>query len=388
MRVLTVVGARPQFIKAAPVSKALREAGSEEVLVHTGQHYDREMSQIFFEEMGIAEPDINLEAGSGSHGRQTGQIMICLEDVMKDQRPDWVLVYGDTNSTLAGALVAAKLQVPVAHVEAGLRSFNRAMPEEINRIVTDHLSSLLLCPSQRAVNNLAAEGITKGVHLVGDVMYDALLQYSGTALRHSTISQKIKVEPKGYLLLTIHRAENTDDPLRLQKILAALAESDYPVIFPAHPRAMKALASAGILKHSSQSEDETEGARLTLGNLSLDHIRLIPPVGYLNMLHLAQHARMILTDSGGLQKEAYWLSVPCITLREETEWVETVEAGWNVLTGTDTGRILDALRSFQAPVEEGGRNLYGAPQASARCVKLLQEARREFRPGEAGATVE
>ncbi|MBD0370352.1 MAG: UDP-N-acetylglucosamine 2-epimerase (non-hydrolyzing) [Pyrinomonadaceae bacterium] len=377
MKVLTVVGARPQFIKAAPVSRALRAMGSREVLVHTGQHYDREMSEIFFEEMGIREPDINLEVGSGSHGWQTGQIMVRLEKVLRAEKPDWVLVYGDTNSTLAGALVAAKLLMRVAHVEAGLRSFNRAMPEEINRIVADHLSSLLLCPSRVAVNNLAAEGITEGVHQVGDVMYDALLEFREVALRRSTILQKIEVEPKEYLLLTVHRAENTCDPERLKKILAALAESSCPVIFPVHPRTMKALLSAGFIERSNQSEEGVTGARLVLDNLSLNHIRLIEPVGYLDMLMLAQHARMILTDSGGLQKEAYWLSVPCVTLREETEWVETVEAGWNILTGTDTERILDALRSFKAPAgEDGARNLYGEPQAAERCVKLLGDLMR------------
>lgn len=375
MKVLTVVGARPQFIKAAPVSRALREAGGREVLVHTGQHYDREMSEIFFEELGIRKPDINLEVGSGSHAWQTGQIMVRLEKVLREERPDWVLVYGDTNSTLAGALTAAKLLVPVAHVEAGLRSFNRAMPEEINRIVADHLSSLLLCPSRVAVGNLAAEGITTGVHQVGDVMYDALLEFSQVAGQSSTILRKVEVEPKEYLLLTVHRAENTDDPLRLKRILAALAKSDCPVIFPVHPRAVKALASAGFLKRSSQSGEGVKGALAVLDGVALSHVRLIEPVGYLDMLSLARHARMILTDSGGLQKEAYWLSVPCVTLREETEWVETVEAGWNALTGTDTARILDALRSWKAPVEESGaRNLYGEPRAAERCVKLLQAA--------------
>jgi UDP-N-acetylglucosamine 2-epimerase len=375
MKVLTVVGARPQFIKAAPLSKALRESGHEEVLVHTGQHYNREMSQIFFEEMGIARPDFNLEVGSGSHGRQTGQMMVQLEEVMQRQRPDWVLVYGDTNSTLAGALVAAKLQLRVAHVEAGLRSFNRAMPEEVNRIVVDHLSELLLCPSETAVNNLAAEGITSGVHLVGDVMYDALLQYSEVARQHSTIFQKLKVEPKQYLLLTVHRAENTDNPVHLRGILTALAEAGYPVIFPVHPRARNVLSSEGFIRRSPQSAAESLSTGSARDAVSLDYIHLIEPVGYLDMLSLAQHARVILTDSGGLQKEAYWLSVPCITLREETEWVETVQAGWNILTGTDTNRILNALGSFKTPVREVNPNLYGGPQAATRCVKLLEDGR-------------
>lgn len=377
MRVLTVVGARPQFIKAAPVSRALARAGIEEVLVHTGQHYDREMSEIFFEEMGIREPDLNLEVGSGLHGWQTGQIMVGLEKVLQRERPDWVLVYGDTNSTLAGALVAAKLQIRVAHVEAGLRSFNRAMPEEINRLVSDHLSSLLLCPSRVAVSNLSAEGISEGVHVVGDVMYDALLEYSAEAVKRSTILRRVGVEPKEYLLLTLHRAENTDDPQRLRDVLKALAGIDSTVVFPVHPRALKALTEAGFV---SCSGDELRDARLTLDNLSFNHVRLIEPVGYLDMLNLARHARVVLTDSGGLQKEAYWLGVPCVTLREETEWVETVEAGWNVLAGTETSRITGALSSFKAPGEEGARNLYGEPGASERCVRLLQQEAGPLNP--------
>jgi UDP-N-acetylglucosamine 2-epimerase len=374
MRALTVVGARPQFIKSAPVSKALRESGNEEVLVHTGQHYNYQMSQVFFEEMGIAPPDFNLEVGSGSHSRQTGQMMLGLEEVMQTQKPDWVLVYGDTNSTLAASLVAAKLRLRIAHVEAGLRSFIRSMPEEINRVVADHLSDLLLCPSETAVSNLAAEGIESGVHLVGDVMYDALLQYSDIARQKSTLLQELKVEPKQYLLLTIHRAENTDHPLHLRNILSALVEVDCPIIFPVHPRARKALLEAGLIQPPTQSENSGNTvSQLMVNGVALDHIYLIDPVGYLDMLSLLQQARMLLTDSGGLQKEAYWLSVPCVTLREETEWVETVRAGWNILTGTATDRIADALRSFKTPLTGEARNLYGEPQAAARCVALLQE---------------
>ncbi|HYO90272.1 MAG TPA: UDP-N-acetylglucosamine 2-epimerase, partial [Pyrinomonadaceae bacterium] len=238
----------------------------------------------------------------------------------------------------------------------------------------DHLSSLLLCPSRVAVNNLSAEGIREGVHVVGDVMYDALLEYSEAAGKRSIILQRLEVEPKDYLLLTLHRAENTDDPEQLRAVLKALAGLDSTVVFPVHPRALKALAGAGFIRRSGRSDDEIQAARLTLDDLSLDHIRLTEPVGYLDMLSLARNARMILTDSGGLQKEAYWLGVPCVTLREETEWVETVEAGWNVLVGTETGRIVDALRSFKAPNDEGARNLYGEPGASERCVRLLQEA--------------
>jgi UDP-N-acetylglucosamine 2-epimerase len=354
VKVLTVVGARPQFIKAAPVSRALREAGHEEVLVHTGQHYDYGMSRVFFDEMGIPEPDVNLEVGSGTHGQQVGQILMRLEEVIEQHGPRWVLVYGDTNSTLAGALAAAKLQFPVAHVEAGLRSFNRAMPEEINRVVADHLSELLLCPSRTATENLRAEGITRGVHLVGDVMYDAVLAFAEVSERQSTVLSDLGLEPKKYTLATVHRAENTDDPDRMRNILAAFAEVGETVVFPVHPRTRQALGRV---------EEQA-------GNL-----RLIEPQGYLDMLMLERQARMILTDSGGIQKEAYWLGVPCVTLRDETEWVETIEAGWNVLAGADSARIVGAVRSFDTmPEQNSPRDVYGEARASERCVRLLQSS--------------
>lgn len=353
MKILTIVGARPQFIKAAPVSKALQSDGHREYLVHTGQHYDHRMSQVFFDELDIQKPHVNLGVGSGPHGRQTGEMLARLEEVLLEQTPDWVLVYGDTNSTLAGALAAVKLHVPVAHVEAGLRSYNREMPEEHNRVLTDHCSDLLLCPSQTAVDNLVNEGITTGVHLVGDTMYDAVLQFSEVAQQRSTILQDLSLEPKKYLLATVHRPYNTDSPENLRNILTALAESGERVILPLHPRTRTRMQEAGLL------------ATYT----NLDRLRLIEPVGYLDMLVLEQNARMILTDSGGMQKEAYFFRVPCVTLRPETEWVETVDAGWNVIVGAERNRIVEAVASvFNVREDE---QLYGDGQSSQKISALL-----------------
>jgi UDP-N-acetylglucosamine 2-epimerase len=352
MKIVTVVGARPQFIKAAPVCKALRAAGHAEYLAHTGQHYDYGMSQVFFDELGIPQPDINLEIGSGSHGQQTGQMLIRLEEILLAERPDWTLVYGDTNSTLAGALAAVKLRIPVAHVEAGLRSFNREMPEEHNRILTDHMADRLFCPTQTAVDHLRSEGITAGVHLVGDTMYDAVRQFSAMAQERSTILARLGLAPKGYLLATIHRPYNTDVPENLAGILAAFAEIAEPVIFPVHPRTRKKIGDLGR-------------------QVGADNPRMIEPVGYLDMLALQQNARLILTDSGGIQKEAYWQGVPCVTLRTETEWVETVAAGWNVVVGADGARIVQAVQTFTPPA---ARPLaYGDGCAAAHIERLLQK---------------
>lgn len=345
VKVVTIVGARPQFIKAAPVSRVLRQQHTE-ILVHTGQHYDDNMSAIFFEELDIPEPDYNLGIGSGFHGAQTGAMLEKIEDVLLREKPDWVLIYGDTNSTLAGALAAAKLHIKVAHVEAGLRSFNRAMPEEINRVVADHLSDLLFCPSQTAVGNLAAEGISRGVHLVGDVMADALAFAVERSQGRSQILQRLGLAAKKYLLVTVHRAENTDDHDRLVNILAALNALSETVVFPVHPR-----------------------TRLVIEKMDYalqDHVLLSEPVGYLDMVQLEKSARMVLTDSGGIQKEAYWLSVPCITLRDETEWMETVQAGWNVLVGAKTDAIVRAVRSFAPPATH--EPLYGDAKTSERIV--------------------
>jgi UDP-GlcNAc3NAcA epimerase len=309
--ILTVVGARPQFVKAAPVSRALARKRLREILVHTGQHFDDAMSAVFFEELDIPTPAYNLEVNSLGHGAMTGRMLEKLEAVMLVEKPDTVLVYGDTNSTLAGALTAAKLHIPVAHIEAGLRSFNRRMPEEINRVVTDHLSTLLFCPTQAAVRNLASEGITEGVHAAGDVMYDTTLAAVARAESHSTILEILGLRPKGYAVATIHRAENTDDSPRFLQILAWLEEAAHmrPVIMPIHPRTRRVVASLGAPKG----------------------VRLIDPLGYIDMTRLVHEAAAIFTDSGGLQKEAYFHRVPCVTLREETEWVETIEAGWNRL---------------------------------------------------------
>jgi UDP-GlcNAc3NAcA epimerase len=350
MKILSIVGARPQFVKAAPVGRALDRAGITEVLLHTGQHYDPQMSGVFFEELGIRHPHYNLEVGSGSHAAQTAAMLVGIEDVIAKERPAVVLVYGDTNSTLAGALAASKLHVPVSHVEAGLRSFNRAMPEEINRVVADALSSLLFSPTEVAARNLAREGVTDGVHIVGDVMYDAVL-WAAERVGSGTpeIVSRLGVTPRNYLLATVHRASNTDDPANLAAIAAALSNAGETVVFPVHPRTRKAIATSGIVMS---------------GN-----IMPVEPVSYLDMIALEQHARTILTDSGGVQKEALWLGVPCITLRDETEWVETVESGWNTLAGTDTARILAALRHPQpqgAPPQP-----YGDGHASERIVEVL-----------------
>lgn len=355
MKIVTVVGARPQFIKCAPVSRELRKVVSE-VLVHTGQHYDDNMSDLFFRDLEIPKPDYNLGVGSGSHGAQSGEMLRLIEEVLVEERPDYIVVFGDTNSTLAGALAAAKLHIPVAHVEAGLRSFNRRMPEEINRVIADHLSSLHFCPTKTAVNNLAQEGITDGVELVGDVMYEALLNNSQIAESRSTILTQLNLQPKGYFLVTVHRAENTDDGTRLQSILVALQELSaiHPVIWPVHPRTRKALECHYPSLQNSQT------------------LRLIDPVSYLDMLVLEKHSHVILTDSGGVQKEAYWFEVPCITLRDETEWVETVEQGWNTVAGTDPARIVAAAK-ISIPTRGPG-NYYDDGRAADRIVRILVES--------------
>jgi UDP-N-acetylglucosamine 2-epimerase len=346
MKIVSVVGARPQFIKAAAVSRVLRRDHTE-VLVHTGQHYDYQMSGVFFDGLDIPRPDINLGVGSGSHGEQTSAMLTALERVLLSERPDCLLVYGDTNSTLAGALAASKLGVPVAHVEAGLRSFNRHMPEEINRVVVDHLSDLLLCPSETAARHLAHEGVTEHVHVVGDVMLDVLnwAKQRVDEQRPETIA-RLGVAKGSHLLATVHRSENTDDPSRLAHILDAFNALEERLVFPVHPRTRKAMAA--------------------LRRPVAAHVELIDPVGYLEMVALTDSARVVLTDSGGLQKEAYWLGVPCVTLRSETEWVETVEAGWNTLAGTDSTSILDAVRSRVPPRVHP--SLYGRGRAADACV--------------------
>lgn len=348
---LSVVGARPQFVKAGPLSRALRRR-VREVLVHTGQHYDPEMSQSFFDELGLPEPDHHLGIGSGSHGAMTGRMLAALEAVMERVRPDLVLVPGDTNSTLAGALAAAKLGLPVAHVEAGLRSFDPRMPEEVNRRLTDAVSTLLFCPTRAAVENLRAEGVRRGVYRVGDVMLDAVRQHAEAA-RSRPLPEGL--EPGGYYLATLHRQENTDDPARLRSIFAALAELRRPVILPLHPR-----------------------TRVRLRRLKLrpgGAVRLVAPVSYLESLRLLSDARAVLTDSGGVQKEAFILGTPCITLRRQTEWVETLEAGANRLAGADPRRIRTCVRQAErAPRRaSGAARLYGGGRAAERIAARIEE---------------
>jgi UDP-GlcNAc3NAcA epimerase len=348
MKVASVVGARPQFIKAAPLDRELRKE-HQHVLIHTGQHYDYTMSAVFFDELGIPEPHYNLGVGSASHGKQTGEMLAGIEETLIGEQPHCVVVYGDTNSTLAGALAAAKLHLPVAHVEAGLRSFNRTMPEEINRVLTDHVADLLFCPTETAVGNLAREGITEGVHHVGDVMYDAVLQGMDAVDSSSHLPESLGLPSGGYLLATVHRASNTDDPVNLSGILEALNEAEETIIFPAHPRTRQAIERIGFRPTS--------------------HLRVLEPVSYLEMLNLEKNARLVLTDSGGVQKEAFFFSVPCVTLREETEWVETVQAGWNTLVGADKTRILEAVRSFRPRGDLP--QVFGDGKASEKIVQHL-----------------
>jgi len=330
LNIVSIVGARPQFVKAAVVSRALRKLPNvAEVLVHTGQHYDQMMSAVFFEELEIPQANFNLGIGSGAHGMQTGRMLEEIERVLLETVPDWVLVYGDTNSTLAGSLAASKLHIRVAHVEAGLRSFNRRMPEETNRVLTDHLADLLFAPTDAAVRNLNNEGITKGVVRSGDVMFDASLFYGQRAEEKSTILEKLGLKPKGFVLATVHRAENTDDISRLTAIFDAFAQvsDEVAVVVPLHPRTRAVLKSKG-----KQSWEEK--------------IRIIDPVGYLDMLRLEKNAALIATDSGGVQKEAYFYRVPCVTLRDETEWVELVNEGWNHLAPpTSSKSVLEVLRA-------------------------------------------
>ncbi|WP_342771194.1 MULTISPECIES: non-hydrolyzing UDP-N-acetylglucosamine 2-epimerase [unclassified Methanoculleus] len=350
MKIASIVGARPQFIKCAPVSRELRSL-HEEVLIHTGQHYDYGMSAVFFEELAIPKPDYNLNIGSGSHGHQTGAMLGAIEDVLREEEPDVVLVYGDTNSTIAGALAAAKLHVPVAHVEAGLRSFDRRMPEEVNRVLTDHCSDILFCPTETAVANLAAEGVTKGVHLVGDVMVDAMEYNRAVAEERSRVLEDAGVRPGEYLAVTVHRPSNTDSPENMAAIIGALGEVGRPVVFPVHPRTRNYLGEYGLL------------------DAMPENVRVVEPLGYLDMLRLMAHAEKILTDSGGVQKEAYVLGVPCITLRENTEWVETVEAGWNVLVGANRRNIVSMIYEF---TPAGDRPpLFGDGRAAAVIAKVL-----------------
>jgi len=359
VEILTIVGARPQFIKAAAFARALRGHEGppiQHILVHTGQHYDDMMSDVFFRELDIGAPDHNLGVAGGSHGAMTGRMLERIEALLMERRPDWVLIYGDTNSTLASALAASKLHIRVAHVEAGLRSFNMRMPEEINRIVADKLSTLLFCPTEAAVHNLHQEGIHQGVHLVGDVMYDVALQFAKVAERDSTAISRLGLAGKDYVLTTCHRAENTDDPARLTGILKALdaVAQTHAVVMPIHPRTRQKIEQLGL-----------QGL--------LGRIQVIDPLSYLDMVMLEKNATAIVTDSGGMQKEAFFYEVPCITTRDETEWVETVETGWNVLTGADTDRIVSAFqrRGHRSPA---ALRPYGDGRAAELILSHMQAA--------------
>lgn len=352
MKIATIVGARPQFIKLAPLSQKLKKQ-NKGILIHTGQHYDYEMSKVFFDELEIPAPDYHLEVGSGSHALMTGKMLIKIEEVLVKEKPDLVLIYGDTNSTLAGALAPAKLNIPIGHIEAGLRSFDRTMPEEINRIVSDHLSSLCFAPTQTAVNNLKREGIENGVYLTGDVMYDAALKGIEIAKKKSQILTQLGIKEKDYLLVTLHRQSNTDIFENLASIVDALVSLKEKIVFPIHPRTQKALANYGLLDKLKSDP----------------HFKIIPPVGYFDFLLLEYHAKKILTDSGGVQKEAYFFKVPCLTLRENTEWVETVEDGWNILVGTNKELIQQAITEFNP--NSCQKNVFGDGRASEKIVEIL-----------------
>jgi UDP-GlcNAc3NAcA epimerase len=348
LKIVTILGARPQFIKAAAVS-SLFSKHFEEVLVHTGQHYDANMSDVFFDELNIPKPKYHLNVGSGSHGAMTGAMLTAIEKVLEIEKPNFVLVYGDTNSTLAGALAASKMLIPVIHVEAGLRSFNKAMPEEQNRILTDHISDLLFVPTQTAVNHLKNEGITKGVHLVGDVMYDGILHFTKIAQEKSNILDELQLKAGEFLLCTIHRAENTDSLERLTAIIDGLNACKELVVLPLHPRTLKYIKDYGLKLENT--------------------IRVIDPVGYLDMVRLESTAKKIVTDSGGIQKEAFFLGIPCITMRDETEWVETVDNGWNILVGANEQKIVDAIKNFN-PINER-LSYFGEGNASQLMIELI-----------------
>jgi UDP-N-acetylglucosamine 2-epimerase len=343
LRVVTVIGNRPQFVKAAAVSRLLR-AEHDELLVHTGQHHDDELSTVFVQELGVPRPERELGIHGGTNTEQTARMLAALGPLLAAERPDLLLVYGDTNSTLAGGLAAAQARIAVAHVEAGMRSFDRAMPEELNRVLTDHLSDVLLCPSETAVENLEREHVAGRVDLVGDVMVDVALLFQPRALADPAPLARAGVEAGEYVLATAHRAGNVDDPARLERLVALLEALPQPVVFPVHPRTRARLEAAGLLDR-------------------LDGVTLVPPLGYLDFLELARHARAILTDSGGVQKEAYLLGVPCVTLRDTTEWVETVDAGWNVLVDLDREAALAALERTPPPERP---ELYGGGRAAER----------------------
>ena len=359
LKVVTIIGARPQFIKAATVSRILRSHSNiTEILVHTGQHYDQNMSEVFFDELEIPKPEYNLGIGSGNHGKQTGRMIEAIEQVLLSEKPNWLLVYGDTNSTLAGAIAASKLHIPIAHVEAGLRSFDNQMPEEINRILTDRISTLLFAPTTTAVNHLKSEGINDySIYLVGDVMYDAAQYYQQKAESLSNIINELNLQPKNYILTTIHRAENTDNPDILNNIFNAFIKlsQEINIVIPLHPRTKKMLASLGLLDIVSNS------------------LTLIEPVGYFDMIVLEKNAKLIATDSGGIQKEAYFYQVPCVTIRDHTEWTELVESNWNTLVSTQSANniITQIQQILLKPLPSANTLIYGNGTAANQIVDRL-----------------
>ncbi|ELY95847.1 non-hydrolyzing UDP-N-acetylglucosamine 2-epimerase [Natrialba taiwanensis] len=359
MHVCSIVGARPQFIKAAVVSRKLRTV-ADETLIHTGQHYDETLSDVFFDELDIPEPEFNLGVESDTHGRQTGKMVAAIEPVIEETDPDAILLYGDTNSTLAGAIVGSKREVAVAHIEAGLRSDNRSMPEEINRVLTDHASDLCFAPSRDAIENLTAEGITDGVFWTGDVMYDAILDARDRSVAQSTILDDLGLAESEFILATVHRASNTDDRANLAAILDGLADAPLPVVFPAHPRTVDRLREYGLWERTTSELD------------------VIEPQGYLDFVRLLDAAERVATDSGGVQKEAFFLETRCVTLREETEWVETVDCGWNRLVGPDRSRIREAMSADWQP--ESTPRPYGDGLAGQRIISLLQQRLADSEP--------
>lgn len=359
MKIVTVVGARPQFIKAAAVSRKLRRE-NQEILVHTGQHYDANMSDIFFDELKIPYPDINLGAGSGSHGKQTAEMLVGIEEILIREEPDYLMVYGDTNSTLAGALAASKLHIPVVHVEAGLRSYNMRMPEEQNRVLTDHISTILFCPTDSATENLKKEGIGQGVYQIGDVMCDAVLFYSKLMEEQDQTYYFQRLQglygraeaAKEWYLATVHRAENTDDIEKVEKILSAFERMDAKVLFPVHPRTRHFVDTLREKHH-------------------YENILFVQPMGYLDMLYFTKNAKKVVTDSGGLQKEAYILNTPCVTVRDQTEWVETLDGQFNVLAKPDTEDILNKVNHVR-PDPGRHRDYYGSGDAAEKICEILR----------------
>jgi UDP-GlcNAc3NAcA epimerase len=352
VKIVSVVGARPQFIKVKPIVDELERKRIQHILIHTGQHYDYEMSKVFFDELKLPKPDYNLGIGSFSQGKQTGLMLEKIEKVLLKEKPNIVIVYGDTNSTLAAALAAVKLHIPIAHIESGLRSYRLDMPEEVNRVLTDHASKYLFCPTKTAIKNLAKEGMTKGVYFVGDIMYDVFLEGQKLLSRRKILS-KLALKKKEYFLLTIHRQENTDNIRNLRSIFSALRQVKEKIVFPVHPRTKKILRQNNIL---------TKG---------FNNILLIDPVSYLDMLTLEKHAEKILTDSGGVQKEAYWSGVPCITLRKETEWVETVKCGRSILVGVNQKKIVNAINKFNPKQRQA--QYFGSGESASSIVGVFNK---------------